>query len=120
MPILGGLTVGVWTCEALRFFFVALSLSLIGGSFIHILAAAVVIGLGEAILTALPTTGGGIGLVEGGMAAMIALFYQGPDAVNLAAAAILLDRAISLFSVLLIGLIVFLIAFGRKASQKTV
>ena len=98
----------------------ALSLSLIGGSFIHILAAAVVIGLGEAILTALPTTGGGIGLVEGGMAAMIALFYQGPDAVNLAAAAILLDRAISLFSVLLIGLIVFLIAFGRKASQKTV
>jgi uncharacterized protein (TIRG00374 family) len=118
LPILGGLTVGVWSCEALRFFFVATSLSLISGSFIHILAAAVVIGLGEAILTALPTTGGGIGVVEGGMVAMIALFYHGPDAVNLAAAAILLDRTISLFSVLLIGLFVFLIAFGRKATRK--
>lgn len=119
VPTLTGLTVGVWTCEALRFFFVATSLSLIGGSFIHILAAAVVIGLGEALLTALPTTGGGVGLVEGGMVAMIALFYQGPDAINLTAAAILLDRAISLFSVLLIGLVIFLIEFGRKATQKS-
>jgi uncharacterized protein (TIRG00374 family) len=118
LPVLSGLTVGVWTCEALRFFFVATSLSLIGGSFIHILAAAVVIGLGEALLTALPTTGGGVGLVEGGMVAMIALFYHGPDAINLTAAAILLDRAISLFSVLLIGLVIFLIEFGRKATQK--
>jgi uncharacterized protein (TIRG00374 family) len=119
VPTLSGLTVGVWSCEALRFFFVATSLSLIGGSFIHILAAAVVIGLGEALLTALPTTGGGVGLVEGGMVAMIALFYHGPDAINLTAAAILLDRAISLFSVLLIGLVIFLIEFGRKAAQKT-
>ena len=119
VPTLTGLTVGVWTCEALRFFFVATSLSLIGGSFIHILSAAVVIGLGEALLTALPTTGGGVGLVEGGMVAMIALFYRGPDAINLTAAAILLDRAISLFSVLLIGLVIFLIEFGRKATQKS-
>ncbi|MBV9616717.1 MAG: flippase-like domain-containing protein [Ktedonobacteraceae bacterium] len=119
VPILAGLTAGVWTCEALRFFFVATSLSLIGGSFIHILAAAVVIGLGEALLTALPTTGGGIGLVEGGMVAMITLFYHGPDAVNLATAAILLDRTISLYSILLIGLIVFLIEFGRKATRSS-
>ena len=118
VPTLAGLTVGVWSCEALRFFFVATSLSLIGGSFIHILAAAVVIGLGEALLSALPTTGGGVGLVEGGMVAMIALFYHGSDAVNLTAAAILLDRTITLFSILLIGLIVFLIEFGRKATQK--
>jgi len=118
VPALAGLSVGVWTCEALRFFFVAASLSLIGGSFIHILAAAVVIGLGEALLTALPTTGGGVGLVEGGMVAMIALFYHGADAVNLTAAAILLDRTISLFSILLIGLVVFLIEFGRKAAQR--
>ena len=119
VPVLTGLTVGVWTCEALRFFFVAASLSLIGGSFIHILAAAVMIGLGEALLSALPTTGGGVGLVEGGMVAMIALFYHGSDAVNLTAAAILLDRTISLFSILLIGLVVFLIEFGRKAAQKS-
>lgn len=118
LPALTGLTAGVWLCEAMRFFFVALSLSLIGGDFVHILSAAIFIGLGEALLTAIPATGGGIGLVEGGMVAMIALFYQGPNAVNLTAAAILLDRIISLFSILVIGLVVFLLAFGRKATRK--
>ncbi len=119
LPTLTGLTVGVWLCEALRFFFVAASLNLISGSMFHILAAAIFIGLGEALLTAIPSTGGGIGLVEGGMVAMIALFYQGPNAVNLTAAAILLDRTISLFSILAIGFVVFLIAFGRKAAKQS-
>jgi uncharacterized protein (TIRG00374 family) len=118
LPSLTLLTVGVWACEALRFFFVALSLHLIDGSFLHIVAAAIFIGLGEALLTAIPTTGGGVGLVEGGMVAMISLFYQGPNAVNLTAAAILLDRTISLFSILAIGLIVFLFAFSRKAAKQ--
>ena len=119
LPALTSLTIGVWLCEALRFFFVAVSLNLIGGSMLRILAATIFIGLGEALLTAIPATGGGIGLVEGGMVAMIALFYRGPNAVNLTAAAILLDRTISLFSILVIGLVVFLIAFGRKAAQQT-
>jgi glycosyltransferase 2 family protein len=118
LPALTGLTIGVWLCEALRFFFIALSLNLIGGSLLHIAAAAIFIGLGEALLTAIPTTGGGVGLVEGGMVAMIALFYQGSNAVNLAAAAILLDRTISLFSILAIGSLVFIIAFSRKAAQQ--
>ncbi len=117
LPILAGLTVGVWSCEAFRFLFIALALNLIGGTFLHIMAAAIFVGLGEALLTAIPATGGGVGLVEGGMAAMIALFYQGSNLVNLTAAAILLDRTISLFSVLLFGSIIFLIAFGRKATR---
>jgi len=112
------LTVGVWLCEALRFFFVAVSLNLIGGNLVHIVAAAIFIGLGEALLTAIPATSGGVGLVEGGMVAMIALFHQGPNAPNLTAAAILLDRTISLFSLLAIGAIVFFIAVGRKANQQ--
>lgn len=116
-PQLTVLTVSVWSCEALRFFFIALSLHLISGNIIHILAATVFIGLGEALLTAIPTTGGGVGLVEGGMAAMIALFYQGKDLVNQTAAAILLDRVITLFSILIIGFILFLIAFGKKTAK---
>ena len=119
LPFLTLLTIGVWLCEASRFFFVALSLQLIGGSLLHILTAAIFIGLGEALLSAIPTTGGGVGLVEGGLVAMIALFYQGPNAVNLTAAAILLDRSISLFSILIIGLVVFLLAFGRKAGKQS-
>jgi uncharacterized protein (TIRG00374 family) len=120
LPSLTALTIGVWLCESLRFFFVAVSLSLITGSPLHIIAAAIFIGLGEALLTAIPTTGGGVGLVEGGMVAMIALFYQGPDALSLTAAAILLDRTISLFSILIIGLVVFTLAFGRKAIKRSI
>ena len=119
LPLLAGLTVGVWACEALRFFFVALALSLIPGSLIHILAASVFIGLGEALLTVIPATGGGVGLVEGGMVAMIALFYRGADVANHTAAAIVLDRIISFASILVIGSLVFTIAFGRKAMHET-
>ncbi len=118
LPLLGLLTVAVWLCETGRFFFVALSLSLIPGSLFHIGAAAMFIALGEALLTIVPFTSGGIGLVEGGMIAMLALFTSSR---NLSAAAVLLDRAISLFSILIIGLIVFLIASGRRATRaKTV
>ncbi len=119
LPLLTCLTIGVWMCEALRFFFVALALSLIPGNLGHILAASVFIGLGEALLTVVPATGGGVGLVEGGMVAMIALFYQGADVANHTAAAIVLDRIISLVSILVIGSVVFTLAFGRKAVRET-
>src|SRR5256884_3555277 len=97
IPTLIGLTFGVWACEAFRFFFVALALNLISGDFTHIIAAAIFIALGEALLTAVPFTGGGVGLVEAGMLAMIGLFNHGaPNALNVSTAAILLDRTISL------------------------
>ena len=108
------LTVLVWFCEAGRFFFIALSLNLITGGLLHIGAAAMFIALGEALLTIVPFTSGGIGLVEGGMLAMLALFTP---ARNLAAAGVLLDRTISLLSVLAFGLIVFLLGSARRAAR---
>ena len=118
VPSLTGLTVGVWACESLRFFFVALALNLIGGSFLHILTAALFIALGEALLTVVPFTGGGVGLVEGGMLAMIALFLPHSANTSLAAAAIVIDRTISLLSILVIGFIVFMIAFGMRTARQ--
>jgi uncharacterized protein (TIRG00374 family) len=113
IPSLTGLTVGVWACEALRFFFIALALNLIPGNFTHVLSASLFIALGEALLTVIPFTGGGIGLVEGGMLAMILLFTPN---VSLALAAIVIDRAISLFSIMVIGFFVFMFTIGRQAS----
>ena len=113
IPTLTGLTVGVWACEALRFFFVALALNLIPGSLSHVISAALFIALGEALLTVIPFTGGGIGLVEGGMLAMITLFTPNT---SLALAAIVIDRAISLFSILVIGFFVFMFTIGRQAA----
>jgi uncharacterized membrane protein YbhN (UPF0104 family) len=49
------------------------------------------------------------------MLAMIALFT---GALNVATAAILLDRTISLFSILVFGAIVFMIAFGQQAAKQ--
>lgn len=109
------LTVIIWFCETGRFFFIALALSLLPGSLFHIGAISMFMALGEALLSAVPLTSGGIGLVESGMFAMLALFTS---ARNLAAAGILLDRTISLFSILVFGLIVFLIGSGRRAARK--
>jgi uncharacterized protein (TIRG00374 family) len=114
VPTLSLLTVGVWACESFRFLFVALAFNLIGGGALHIVTAALFIALGEALLTVVPFTSGGIGLVEGGMLAMIALFTPNT---SLAAAAILTDRTISLFSILFFGFIVFLFAVGRDARK---
>jgi uncharacterized protein (TIRG00374 family) len=117
LPMLAGLTLGVWVCEALRFLFVVLALQLITGSLLQISAVAIVIALVEALLTVIPFTGGGVGLVEGGMIALITLFR--PGATSLALAAIVLDRSISLLSILVIGFIVFMIAFGRQTAKQS-
>ncbi|MGH2478640.1 MAG: hypothetical protein ACRDHW_03155, partial [Ktedonobacteraceae bacterium] len=66
------------------------------------------------LLTIVPFTSGGIGLVEGGMIAMLTLFTRSN---NLAAAGVLLDRTISLFSILVFGFLVFLIAAGKRAAR---
>lgn len=116
VPALTGLTVTVWLCEALRFFFIAMALNLFSGNIGYIFAAALFIALGESLLTIVPFTGGGVGLVEGGMLAMIALFR--PNALSLAAAAILLDRAISLLSILVFGFVVFMVEFGRQTARQ--
>src|SRR6266581_5521638 len=119
IPTLIGLTFGVWACEVLRFFFVAAALNLIAGDPLHVITAACFIALGEALLTVVPLTGGGVGLVEAGMLAMIALFNQGTaNALNVTTAAILLDRTISYSSVIVFGFIVFMFAFGRQATKR--
>ena len=96
-----------------------MALNLIGGGLLHMLSASFFIGLGEALLTVVPFTGGGVGLVEAGMLAMIGLFNHGaPNALNLSTAAIVLDRTISLLSIVLFGFIVFMLAFGRQATKQ--
>ncbi|HET8913012.1 MAG TPA: lysylphosphatidylglycerol synthase transmembrane domain-containing protein [Ktedonobacteraceae bacterium] len=119
LPTLTLLTVATWFCESMRFFFVALALNLIGGDMLHIVAAGFFIGLGEALLTAIPATGGGIGLVELGLVPMV-IFVAGhtSNITNLASASVLLDRTISYASILVLGFIVFLVAFGRNAGRE--
>ena len=114
------LTVAVWSFEALRFMLVALSVGLLSGDPLHVFAAALFIALGESLLTTVPLTSGGVGFVEAGMFAMIFLFtLHTAAAQNAAVAAVLLDRMISLVSVLVFGgLLFFVVIVLGKALKK--
>jgi uncharacterized protein (TIRG00374 family) len=118
--LLAPLTTGIWLVESLRFLLVALSVGLLGGSPLHIFAAAFLIALGESLLTTVPLTSGGVVFVEAGMFAMIWLFVPHTSAaLNLAGATIVLDRLISLVSILVFGGILFFVvmALGKRAQS---
>ncbi len=120
LHLLVPLTVVVWCMESLRFMLVALAAGLLSGDPLHVFAAALFIALGESLLTTVPLTSGGVGFVEAGMLAMILLFTANTAAVhNLALATILLDRLISLVSVLVFGgILFFLVIVLGKALNK--
>ncbi|HEY7347983.1 MAG TPA: lysylphosphatidylglycerol synthase transmembrane domain-containing protein [Ktedonobacterales bacterium] len=119
LHLLVPLTLTIWSMEALRFMFVALATRMLGGDPIHIFTAALFISLGEALLTTVPLTSGGVGFVESGMLAMILLFIPHTAAAqNGAAATIVLDRMISLVSTLIFGGILFFFTMFSKKSLK--
>ncbi len=121
LHLLAPLTVAVWLVESWRFLLVALAAGLLSGDPLHLLTAALFIALGESLLTTVPLTSGGVGFVEAGMFAMILLFTPDTAAAhNTAASAVLLDRLISLVSILLFGGILFLftMVLGKKLSKR--
>lgn len=104
-----GLTVFAWLMEGSRLYFVLASLGLLGTNELGI-SAAVFLALGSSVLTTLPITAGGLGVVEGFLTGtLIAIFSIDK---NVAASAALLDRLISYASLVVIGLIVYL--FSKK------
>lgn len=122
LHLLAPLTFAVWSFEALRFMLVALAVGLLSGDPLHIFAAALFIALGESLLTTVPLTSGGLGFVEAGMLGMIQLFTPHTAAAqNAAIAAVLMDRMISLVSVLVFGGILFfvVIVLGKALSRGT-
>ncbi len=94
-------TLGVWSTEAARMFFVMQSLSL-GLSFPH----AVFLSLANALLTVVPFTPGGLGLVETGMVALLLLAGVSKEQ---AVATAILDRTISYWSIVALGSLLFLL-----------
>ncbi len=121
LHLLAPLTLAVWSLESMRFMMVALATGLLGGDLLHVFAAALFIALGESLLTTVPLTSGGVGFVEAGMFAMILLFTPHTAAAqNMAGATILLDRLISLVSILVFGGILFFITIvlGKGLSKR--
>lgn len=111
MPL--ALTVCAWLLEGGRFYFVLFALHLFRPGDPAI-SAAIFLALGSSVLTTLPLTPGGLGVVETFLtAALAAIFLENTlGAANVAASAAVLDRLISYASLVVIGLLVYL--FSKK------
>lgn len=107
LPLLLALTVAVWAAESARLYLVVQALPL------HIslsLAQVVFIALVASLLTTIPALPGGLVLVEGGIIAVLVFFHL--TAANAFSVAIL-DRLISYWSLIGVGLVVFLFSHRR-------
>jgi len=106
MPVLALLTGFVWMTEALRLFFVVQALG-----FVDVelgLSGAVFVALIGSLLTAVPLSPAGLGIVEAGVVGVLTVAYGVtlPEATAIA----LLDRVISVFSVIVLGSMAYLVS----------
>jgi hypothetical protein len=106
------LTLLIWTTEALRLLFVVdamgfdISLGISGAFFVALVAS---------LLTAVPFTPAGLGIVEAGIVGLLTVVYQA-DA-NEAAAIAVVDRAISVLSVIVLGFLAYLLSPKTKGGR---
>lgn len=116
VPVIGIVTGMIWATEAARLYFVVLSL---GFADIHLgMSGAVFVALSASLLTAIPLTPAGLGFVEGAVIGLLTAVYGAPSSEALAIT--VLDRAISVLSVILIGSIVYVVSpktRGRPADS---
>jgi uncharacterized protein (TIRG00374 family) len=109
LPMVALLTLLIWTTEALRLLFVVeamgfdISLGISGAFFVALVAS---------LLTAVPFTPAGLGIVEAGIVGLLTVVYQADP--NEAAAIALVDRAISVLSVIVLGFIAYLLSPKTK------
>jgi len=105
LPLLFGLTTLIWMAESLRLLFV---IEAMGGLNLS-LSAIMFVALTSSLLTTVPATPGGLGLVEGGIIGVLIspLFAV---AKTTAGAAAILDRVINYWSIIVFGLILFLLS----------
>ncbi|HEU4571236.1 MAG TPA: lysylphosphatidylglycerol synthase transmembrane domain-containing protein [Candidatus Limnocylindrales bacterium] len=110
MPILVLVTGLIWSTEALRLLFVVEALHLPG---VHLgVSGAFFVALTGSLLTAVPLTPAGIGVVETGVVAVLTIVYGIPAADALTIT--LVDRAISVLSVIAVGSIAYAISPLRR------
>lgn len=105
LPLLLPLSALIWLGESLRLFFV---IEAVGGLNLG-LAPIVFIALTSSLLTTVPATPGGLGIVEGGIVGVLTLplFAVG---ITMAGAVMILDRVINYWSVVVFGFILYLVS----------
>lgn len=110
LPRLIVITGLIWATEAMRLFLVVEALGFEG---VHLgISGAFFVALTGSLLTAVPLTPAGIGVVETGVVAVLTLVY-GVDA-SQALAITLVDRAISVLSIIVFGSIAYSLSAKRR------
>jgi uncharacterized protein (TIRG00374 family) len=115
LPGLGVLGIGIWMTEAMRPYFVVLALGFpdvaLG------ISGAVFVALIGSLLTAVPLSPAGLGIVEAGIVGVLTVVYKIP--LPEATAIALLDRVISVFSVIVFGSILYAVSGKRRGEGLT-
>jgi uncharacterized protein (TIRG00374 family) len=114
LPMVLAYSLGAWAVEALRLYLVGLSLGVEWVSTTMIIFVA----MASALLTTLPITPAGLGFVESAMVGILLVagrmgIIPGMDE-SLATSVAILDRSISYWSLVLVGLVLYLVR-RRKA-----
>ena len=110
LPRLVVITGFIWATEAMRLYFVVEALALPN---VHLgISGAFFVALAASLLTAVPLTPAGIGFVEGGVVGLLTIVYGVTP--NDALAITLVDRAISVLSIIAIGSIVYAVSSKRR------
>jgi uncharacterized protein (TIRG00374 family) len=112
LPPLMFVTVLIWATEAMRLYLVVLALHFpdvtlgISGAFF--------VALVGSLLTAVPLSPAGLGIVEAGVVGVLTTAYRVP--LTQATAIALVDRAISVLSIIVLGSIAYLISPKRRGA----
>jgi glycosyltransferase 2 family protein len=110
LPRLVVITGLIWATEAMRLYLVVQALGL---SNVHLgISGAFFVALSASLLTAVPLTPAGIGFVEGGVVGLLTLVYGVSQTDALAIT--LVDRAISVLSIIILGSIAYAISPKRR------
>jgi uncharacterized protein (TIRG00374 family) len=110
LPRLVIITGLIWATEAMRLYLVVEALGLPG---VHLgISGAFFVALSASLLTAVPLTPAGIGFVEAGVVGLLTIVYPVSQADALAIT--LVDRAISVLSIIILGSIFYAVSSKRR------
>jgi uncharacterized protein (TIRG00374 family) len=117
MPMILVYSVLAWSIEVGRLYLVCQALGVSSLASIPAWPVLLFVALAAALLTTLPFTPGGLGIVETGVAGILVLagslgLISGMDR-NLAASVAILDRTISYWSLIVVGLIIYALSKRR-------
>jgi uncharacterized protein (TIRG00374 family) len=106
LPALALLTAGIWLLEGCRLYFVIAALSHEGLQLT--LPMIIFVALASSLLTAIPFTPAGLGIVEGSVTAVLVRVAMTSQ--DLALAVTFLDRAINFWSIVIFGLVLYIVS----------